>query len=207
MFQTFTHIQRRRGRDGQSRQEYLQQLVDQYKEADSIDSKRKILANLSNFAYDPINYRWLYQACAAELFVDAFSDPEGDPELRRIGLFGLCNSALDHHVQERLANDEEFIRMCKGIILADAKYSSEFLMTTVCLLWHICTPKNINIIITPDLKNALEGLCNAENRDVALHNMCSIFLSDFFVETPKEPSDELSEKPSEEPSAKRRRST
>jgi hypothetical protein len=35
MFQTFTHIQRRRGRDGQSRQEYLQQLVDEYKKVDT----------------------------------------------------------------------------------------------------------------------------------------------------------------------------
>jgi len=38
MFQTYTHIQRRRGRDGQSRQEYLQQLVDEYKEADRAGS-------------------------------------------------------------------------------------------------------------------------------------------------------------------------
>ncbi|CAO3684511.1 unnamed protein product [Umbelopsis vinacea] len=62
MFQTYTHIQRRRGRDGSSRLEYLQGLVNDYEEASQ-------LANLSNFAYDPINYEWLYQVRAAQLFI------------------------------------------------------------------------------------------------------------------------------------------
>jgi hypothetical protein len=33
------------------------------------ETKRKILATLGNFAYDPINYGWLYQVGAAELFI------------------------------------------------------------------------------------------------------------------------------------------
>lgn len=93
MFQTYTHIQRRRGRDGSSRLEYLQGLVNDYEEASQLgecleacisstmsptlispfrsisDVRRKILANLSNFAYDPINYEWLYQVGAAQLFI------------------------------------------------------------------------------------------------------------------------------------------
>ncbi|KAG2176061.1 hypothetical protein INT44_000540 [Umbelopsis vinacea] len=218
MFQTFTHIQRRRGRDGQSRQEYLQQLVDEYKKADKPDTKRKLLASLGNFAYDPINYGWLYQVGATDLFVDALSNPGGDDELQRIGVFGLCNNALDRRVQQRLANDEVVIGLCKQIILANTKYSSEFLLTTVCLLWHICTPENINSIATSDLKTALEGLCSSENADVPLHNMCSIFLKDFFFDVSKtaaevalkDSAEELSDEsngPAKEQLAKRQRSS
>lgn len=81
------------------------------------ETKRKILATLGNFAYDPVNYGWLYQAGAAQLFIgktetwdrelilvvkavsnvplsDAVVNPEEDEELKRIGMFGLCNNAL-----------------------------------------------------------------------------------------------------------------
>ncbi|GAB5592759.1 Armadillo repeat-containing protein 7 [Umbelopsis nana] len=94
MFQTYTHIQRRRGRDGSSRLEYLQALVNEYKEASRQDVKRKVLANLSNFAYDPINYEWLYQLDTAKLFIDAVYNLDDDAQLQRIGVFGLCNYAL-----------------------------------------------------------------------------------------------------------------
>ncbi|KAI8579827.1 hypothetical protein K450DRAFT_271661 [Umbelopsis ramanniana AG] len=217
-YMTFTHIQRRRGRDGQSRQEYLQQLVEEYKKADTPDTKRKILATLGNFAYDPINYGWLYQEGVVELFIDALSNPGGDDELQRIGVFGLCNNALDRRVQQRLANDEVVIGLCKQIILANTKYTSEFLLSTVCLLWHICTPDNINSIVSSELKIALEGVRSSENVNVPLHNMCSIFLEDFFFDAQKLTSDEVlkesaeelseeSNEPMKEPLAKRQRSS
>jgi hypothetical protein len=50
----------------------------------------------------------------------------------------------DRRVQQRLASDKAIIGLCKNIILTNTKYASEFLLTTVCLLWHICTPENIN---------------------------------------------------------------
>ena len=101
------------------------------------------------------------------LLSDAVSNPEEDEELQRIGVFGLCNNALgklmkeyavkglesmgligvfvkDRRVQQRLASDKVIIGLCKHIILTNTKYASEFLLTTVCLLWHICTPENIN---------------------------------------------------------------
>lgn len=50
----------------------------------------------------------------------------------------------DHRIQQQLANDSAFVDVCKDIVLQrDAKYNDEFLLTTVCLLWHICTPENI----------------------------------------------------------------
>ncbi|XP_051014989.1 armadillo repeat-containing protein 7 isoform X3 [Acomys russatus] len=40
---------------------YLQALVTEFQETESLDAKEQVLANLANFAYDPGNYQYLRQ--------------------------------------------------------------------------------------------------------------------------------------------------
>ena len=66
MFATENYVQSRKGDRGTSRFDYLQQLVTEYQDTTKqgtwilrtfvIESKRQIIANLANFAYDPYNY-------------------------------------------------------------------------------------------------------------------------------------------------------
>jgi hypothetical protein len=76
----------------------------------------------------------------------------------------------------------------------------------------------LKAIASSDLKTALEGLCSSENVNVPLHNMCNIFLEDFFFDASKttseavlkESAEEVSnelKRPAKQPSAKRERSS
>ena len=48
-----------------------------------------MLANLANFAYDPINYDHLHKLNVLDLFLDSLT--ESDPKLIEFALGGLCN--------------------------------------------------------------------------------------------------------------------
>lgn len=52
-----------------------------------------MLANLANFAYDPINYEYLRTLNVLQLFLDCLSDT--DPLQVEFAIGGLCNAALD----------------------------------------------------------------------------------------------------------------
>ena len=58
MFSTPQTLERRTGENGVGRFDYLKQLVNEFKSTDSDDYKLQILANLANFAYDPINFEY-----------------------------------------------------------------------------------------------------------------------------------------------------
>lgn len=51
-----------------------------------------MLANLANFAYDPINYEFLRKLNVVDLFLDQLS--EENTNIVQSGLGGLCNLAL-----------------------------------------------------------------------------------------------------------------
>lgn len=56
------------------------------------EAKTQVLANLANFAYDPINYDYLRQLKVIDLFLHLIS--EEDEEFVRFAIGGLCNLCL-----------------------------------------------------------------------------------------------------------------
>jgi len=56
------------------------------------EAKEQVLANLANFAYDPINYEFLRKLSVIDLFLDQLS--EENTNFVQFGLGGLCNLAL-----------------------------------------------------------------------------------------------------------------
>lgn len=52
-------------------------------------AKEQVLANLANFAYDPINYGFLKSLHVIDLFLDQLS--ETNPKLVQYAVGGLCN--------------------------------------------------------------------------------------------------------------------
>lgn len=53
------------------------------------EAKREVLANLANFAYDPINYEYIKQLHILDIFLEQLS--ESSEDLIHFGLAGLCN--------------------------------------------------------------------------------------------------------------------
>lgn len=56
-----------------------------------LECKKQTLANLANFAYDPINYEFIKQLHLTDLFLSEISGT--NEELIHFGLSGLCNLA------------------------------------------------------------------------------------------------------------------
>lgn len=53
------------------------------------EAKCQVLANLANFAYDPINYEFLRKLRVLDLFLEQLS--QNNEQLLNFGLAGLCN--------------------------------------------------------------------------------------------------------------------
>lgn len=94
------------GPDGVGRYDFLKQLVTEFHTTTTskgnlhnlnhpiilhflLEAKRQVLANLANFAYDPINFEFLKQLYVIDLFLAQLS--ERDEDLIRFAIGGLCN--------------------------------------------------------------------------------------------------------------------
>ncbi|KAM0879157.1 hypothetical protein ACQ4PT_034421 [Festuca glaucescens] len=58
-----------------------------------LECKERIVANLSNFVYDPYNYAFMRQLNILELFLDCIT--ESNERLVEFGVGGICNSCVD----------------------------------------------------------------------------------------------------------------
>ncbi|KAK3740667.1 hypothetical protein QZH41_006830 [Actinostola sp. cb2023] len=70
MFTSQEYIDHKTGADGFGRLEYLQALVTEYQDSDRQENKEQVLANLANFAYDPINYEHFRKLNVIDLLLD-----------------------------------------------------------------------------------------------------------------------------------------
>jgi len=61
-----------------------------------LDAQEQVLANLANFAYDPVNYGYMRQLKVIDIFLNALS--QSNPKLVRFGIGGLCNLCLGKHI-------------------------------------------------------------------------------------------------------------
>ena len=50
------------------------------------------MANLANFAYDPLNYSWLLELGVVDLFLELLN--EDSSKLKEFALGGLCNISV-----------------------------------------------------------------------------------------------------------------
>lgn len=56
------------------------------------ENKLQVIANLANFAYDPINYKFLTTLRVIDLFLDQLS--ESDTTLVQYSIGGICNLVI-----------------------------------------------------------------------------------------------------------------
>lgn len=56
------------------------------------EAQEQVTANLANFAYDPLNFEYLRESKAVELFLELLSSR--NPLLTSHGIAGLCNLSV-----------------------------------------------------------------------------------------------------------------
>src|SRR5690242_7447511 len=104
MFSTWNSLERRTGRFGVGRFEYLKQLLNEYEHSSTNnDNKLQILANFANFSYDPINYNYLRELNIIDLFLDCLQMNTND-DFVHYALAGLCNMSTDKTNSQLIIN-------------------------------------------------------------------------------------------------------
>ncbi|GMF27597.1 unnamed protein product [Phytophthora lilii] len=145
-------ITERQGQYAAPRHEYLQQLVDEFQRSPDVLRKEEIVANLANFAYDPINYSSLCRLRIMDLFLDILdadqdennagneaeskqtrqgtatttysSKPARKRQLVEFALGGICNCIPDPLLQQQFI-DGDGVDIVAPYILQSALQSEQ----------------------------------------------------------------------------------
>ncbi|KAJ6840751.1 armadillo repeat-containing protein 7 isoform X1 [Iris pallida] len=160
----------RTGRSGNSRAQYLQELVTEFQKTTSEESKEKILAHLANFAYDPYNYTFLRQLNILELFLDCITEP--NERLIEFGAGGICNSCVD-------PANASIIVQCGGIPLIIQCLSSPVRNTVnyaLGSLYYLCTTSTKKEILKPEVIEVIKRYAAAGDVNVSFSNLANAFL-------------------------------
>ncbi|KAF7287560.1 hypothetical protein GWI33_005924 [Rhynchophorus ferrugineus] len=170
MFTRKEQIAKKTGEDGVGRYEFLKQLVTEFTTTKSYDAQKQILANLANFAYDPINYEFIAQLHIIDLFLAQLS--ESSEELIHFALAGLCNICCD-------PESREYINSLNGIYLVSQYlgHSNEDIalnaLTTLFYLFDSTNP-----IISDDLRMKVQAY--EKSSDARFQNLGKIFSDTYF---------------------------
>ncbi|CAB0008482.1 unnamed protein product [Nesidiocoris tenuis] len=101
MYSSKERLKKRTGKNKVDRPEFLKLLVQEYRTTKSSEAKRQVLANLANFAYDPINYEWLRNLDVVQLFLEELAS--ADEKIVEFAIGGLCNLCLAGSLSRRWA--------------------------------------------------------------------------------------------------------
>ena len=138
MFSSKEYLEKKTGKWGVGRFKYLQALVTEFQDTSKHEFKLQVLANLANFAYDPINYEYFRQLNILDLFlgrrgggsechcvlskvlfflltttIDVLAE-EKDEKMIEFAMGGVCNCCLDEKNKAYLLENEcvDFIVRC-----------------------------------------------------------------------------------------------
>jgi len=173
MFSSKARLIKRTGKNSIGRYDFLKLLATEYKTTSSKDAQEQVLANLANFAYDPINYGYIRQLKIIDIFLNALS--ENNPKLVRFGIAGLCNLCLD-------AINKLYILRNRGIELVSSLLSSEdenILLTVITTLMFLVTPESVDEITSPKIIKRMLELSVESYEHTRVKNIAILFLDDY----------------------------
>ncbi|CAH3037102.1 unnamed protein product [Porites lobata] len=171
MFSSQTRIDSKTGADDLGRFEYLQALVTEFQDTDKQGAKEEILANLANFAYDPINYDHFRKLKVVDLFMDMLT--EGNEKFVEFGIGGLCNCSLDKENKQHIIDNG-------GISLVVNCMSSsneETVLSAITTLMFLTTPQTQPEITSEAIVDCMERFSASSN--ARLSNLAKVFLQDY----------------------------
>eukprot|EP00743_Colponemidia_sp_Colp-15_P008666 GILK01009433.1.p1 GENE.GILK01009433.1~~GILK01009433.1.p1 ORF type:complete len:173 (-),score=15.42 GILK01009433.1:433-951(-) len=143
------HLRKRTGRFGTPRFDYLQQLVTEFQSTTNQADRAQILANLGNFAYDPINYEAFRKLNIIELFVDMLTDEPED--LKELAIAGLCNCCTDPKNAQIIVEAEGI----GAIVDCLTNENEEIVLSSLSVLQWLLNPSTHKDIVTEQVKAAL----------------------------------------------------
>ncbi|KAK3783324.1 hypothetical protein RRG08_044333 [Elysia crispata] len=173
MFSTREYLEKKTGPYGVGRLSYLQSLVTEFQESAESDNetKEQILANLANFAYDPINYEYFKKLNITDLFLDCL-DEEND-KLVEFAIGGICNCCLDKEIKDHIigASGIELIIKCLS------KPQENTVMSAITALMYLVTPISKQDITALPVVECMLRYAKCPSKQVA--NLAQVYLEDY----------------------------
>lgn len=168
MFSSKAQLMKRTPENGTDRESFLSLLVDEYLHSSSYDSKCQVLANLANFAYDPINYQYIRDVGVLDIFIHVLKNENND-QLLRFAVAGVCNLCCDP------LNADYILSHCglKPFITLLQVKNSDLIADTITSLIQLneCGRLEINT------GEVVPHICNIKKSDnKILSNLATIFL-------------------------------
>jgi hypothetical protein len=184
MFTSKKQLIKKTGKDGVGRFSYLEQLINEYKETKSRDAKEQVLANLANFAYDPINYEYLWRLKVLDVFFSALE--ERNRKLVSFAIGGICNICLDPLSREYILRNNG-VKIISSLLTASEE---SIVLNAITTLIYIDTPNSRQEITSQENINRMLELSKNTNRRIK--NLADIFLEDLCnIHVPEEPVDKV----------------
>lgn len=172
MFSTRHYLEKKTGPYRVDRLHHLQELVDEFQSTEtSREHKLQVLANLANFAYDPVNYEFIRQLNIIDLFLDCLS--ENDETMKEYAVGGLCNLCLDKQNKEYILSNQgvQLVVMCLS------SSNEETVLSTITTMMFLMTPASrIQLTCRPVIEAMLRLRGSSNPR---LRNLATIYLSDY----------------------------
>ncbi|XP_077981703.1 armadillo repeat-containing protein 7-like [Glandiceps talaboti] len=149
---------------------FLQQLISEFQKSSSEESKEQVLANLSNFAYDPVNYEYLRKLNIIDLFLDMLE--EESEKMVELALGGLSNIAQDEQSKEYILRND-------GISMILTKLSStneEIVIAVISCLIFLVNKESKSDATSTSVVQRMQQLLQSSNTRIS--NLAAIFLQD-----------------------------
>uniref|UniRef100_A0A8D8WP87 Armadillo repeat-containing protein 7 n=1 Tax=Cacopsylla melanoneura TaxID=428564 RepID=A0A8D8WP87_9HEMI len=187
----------------------------------SLDAKEQVLANLSNFAYDPINYDYMRRLNVIDIFLDTISRYTLYSEtLVHYAMAGLCNLCLDKTNKEYILSRAGVHSISNLLVHSDHEHT---LLDTITSLMYLITPLSkpeitspaviarllefINPVSTSPSLTSCQLSTNPGDFDSSIQpsvNPSSSYREENSAQSPRQPSVYTSSQPSGHPSSQRR---
>lgn len=173
MFTSKEQLIRRTGRNTVDRYEFLKLLATEFKTTKSKEAKEQVLANLANFAYDPINYAYIRQLGITDIFLCTLS--EENQNLLRFAAAGICNLCLDSINRTYILRNKGHELLFPLLSIED----EETVLSAITSLMFLITPATKTEILIPTVIERISELSQSANRRIK--NLATIFLTDHSV--------------------------
>ncbi|XP_017016703.1 uncharacterized protein [Drosophila kikkawai] len=151
MFSSHRHLKRRTPAQGIDRREYIGHLVEEFHTTTNIEAQEQVTANLANFAYDPINWPYLLEADALDVFVASLESQ--DQHLKLHGIAALCNICLDKSAAKFI---REHLNLLIGLFVRTDH--PEIVLHSLALFYQLLEGGQVDreLLLTPSLLRTVQ---------------------------------------------------
>ncbi|CAL1530339.1 unnamed protein product [Lymnaea stagnalis] len=171
MFSSKEYLDRKTGPYGIGRLSYLQSLVTEFQDTTDEDAKEQVLANLANFAYDPINYEFFKKLNVVDLFLDCLE--ENNEKLIEFSIGGICNCCLDKVLKQHIIESGGIELIIKCL----SRPQENTVMSAVTTLMYLTTPQTKSAITILPVVECMLRFSESSNKQLA--NLAQVFLQDY----------------------------